>query len=57
MQVMWDKLHKNHKLDEDAMRILEYPKNNYEILQCYSIRCHRVLSNYMTYYISKPQAN
>ena len=31
---MWDKLHKNRKLDEDAMRILENPKNLYEIIFC-----------------------
>ena len=34
---MWDKLHKNHKLDEDAMRIVYYSKFFEENLILYNM--------------------
>ena len=41
MQLMWDKLHKNHKLDEDATRILEYLKR---IMKFYFVEHYHNLS-------------
>ena len=61
MQVMWDKLHKNHKLDEDAMRMLENSKKFvWNSILCNIIIVYKGASNLIKLndlqYL-KPQAN